>query len=504
MATRYISQSGGVFSGGTACNGQTAVSVATFNGLTPAAGDINWFCGTITSSITIGGSGSSGNVITFNWDTGSRISVTFGGIINVGSQGFLLFDGGTPCGPGTSCYANESASPTGYPSNITGIMEATANGSSLANQNTSTQAFFGCSGCHDIEIRNLIIRNLYIHNLASDSTANADSGSFVFQCSSGQTACTGNLLIHDNDIHDTGNAISLEHFSAATIKIYNNEMWHNNWAIENSGNGTRTLFVYNNHWHDATNWDTSLDTYHHNGIHNFMNTSSDSLGLYVYNNKADGDWGSCCTTSNFLFTETAPPANFFVFNNVVIQSCNSNTEPANFAHTVNAGAGPAFYNNTFLGCGTTSSNVTAVELFGTTVTFENNAIEKYGQYVVTGSSATFSTLDYNTYGAIGLSGNSPWQFGATGDATFANWQSTSGGDSHGQKVSSLNVNASGAPNAGSPLLGVGNNLTSLCTGNLTPLCSDINGIGRPSSGAWAVGAFNGASTFSTVCCAIYP
>jgi len=71
-------------------------------------------------------------------------------------------------------------------------------------------------------------------------------------------------------------------------------------------------------------------------------------------------------------------------------------------------------------------------------------------------------------------------------------------------VSSLNVNASGAPNAGSPLLGVGNNLTSLCTGNLTPLCSDINGIGRPSSGAWAVGAFNGASTFSTVCCAIYP
>lgn len=505
MTTTYISQSGGLFSGGSACNGQTAVSVATFNASTPSAGNIYYLCGTITSPLTIGGSGSAGNVIQFLWDAGARISVAFGNSINVGSQGYLLFDGGIPCGPNTACYANESASPTGYPASITGIIEATANGSGLANQNVATQAFNGCSACHDIEIRNLIIRNLYQHTSTSDATANADGGNWVFQCGSGQSACTGTFLIHDNDIHDTGNALSMQHFSSATIKVYNNEFWRNNWAYENSGNGTRTTFFYNNHCHDATNWDTTGDTYHHNCIHSYMNTSSDSTDFYIYNNQSDGDWGTCCTTSNFLFIETAPPANLYVFNNLVIQKC-SNSEYGVSTRTQSAGAGfSLFANNTLLGCASTASNVEAIDLYGTGLVYENNAIENYGQYVVTGSTASFTTLDYNSYGGIGLSGNSPWQFGATGDNTFAAWQTSSSGDTHGQKLTSLNVNSSsGVPNSGSGLIGAGTNLTSLCSGNLTPLCSDKNGIARPSSGAWTVGAVSAASSFVTTVSSIWP
>lgn len=505
MTTRYVSQSGGLFTGGSACNGQTAISASAFNTTVQSPGDINWLCGTITSSLTVDGSGSSGSVVQILWDTGARVSVTFGSIINVGSQGFLLFDGGTPCGPGTACYANESASPTGYPSNITGIVEATANGSALANQNTSTQAFMGCSACHDIEIRNLIIRNLYQHTLTSDNTNNADSGSFVFQCSSGQSACTGTISIHDNDIHDTGNALSMEHFSSATIKVFNNEFWRNNWAYENSGNGTRTTFFYNNHCHDAVNWDSTLDTFHHNCIHSFMNTSSDSLGFYIYNNLSDGDWGTCCTTSNFLFIETAPPASLNVFNNVAIQKC-SNTNPPISTRTQNAGAGFALIaNNTFLGCSSVGSNVESLDLFGTSIVCENNAMENYGQYVVTGSTATFTTLDFNSYGAIGISGNSPWQFGATGANTFASWQTASSGDAHGQKLASLGVNGStGVPNSNSGLVGAGTNLTSLCTGNLAPLCFDKNGQARPSVGNWTSGALNAANIFVTSVSTIWP
>ena len=500
--TRYVSQSGGLFSGGNNCNGQTAISVATLSSTVQSPGDVNWLCGTITSGFTVDGSGSNGNPIQFLWDTGARISVPDGQIINLNSESYLLFDGGTPCGPGSSCYLNESISPTGYPSNITGIIEATANGSALANQNTTTQAFYGCSPCGGtIEIRNLIPRNLYQHTSTSDETANADSGNFVFQCSSGATACTGTILIHDNDIHDTGNALSMEHFSAATIKVYNNEFWNNNWAVELSGNGTRTFFFYSNHCHDAKNWDTvggaSPDLYHHNCIHEFMNTSSDSLGDYEYNNRSDGDWGTCCTTSNFLFTETAPPANHFVFNNVVIQKC-SNTELGHFTRTQSSAAGPTVYNNTYEGCASVGSNVEAVEWNGTGQVIENNAIENYGQYVTSTASATFTTLDYNFYGAIGMSGNSPWVCNGNNDANFAAWQASCSGDSHGGKLTSLGVNTStGVPNVGSGLLGVGVNLTSLCTGNLVPLCSDLNGNARPSGGAWTVGALNAAPATPT-------
>jgi len=453
------------------------------------AGNTIHLC-SFVGGFSILGSGSSGNPLIFKWESGSAVSAAFGPLINVNSQGYLLFDGGTPCGQGTTCYANEAANPTGYPSGITGIVEATANGSGLAHQSVTTQAFEGCSGCHDIEIRNLIIRNLYQHTSTSDNTSSADSGNFAFQCSSAATACTGVISIHDNDIHDNGNALSMEKFSSATINIYNNEFWHNNWALENSGNGTRTLFFYGNHCHDASNWDTGADTYHHNCIHNYMNTSSDSLGLYIYNNRSDGNWGTCCTTSNFLFIEVAPPANLYVFNNVAIQQC-VNSNPPITTRTQNAGAGFALLaNNTFLGCATTSSNVEAIDLYGTGITAENNATENYGQYVVTGT-ASFTTLDYNFYGAIGTSGNSPWVCNGTNDATFANWKSSCGGDSHGNKLTSLGVNSStGVPTGGSGLIGVGVNLTSLCTGNLVPLCSDLNGNARPSSGAWTAGALN--------------
>lgn len=490
----YVGQnSAGANNGADCADARTVSSLARVDW---TAGNTIHLCGTITAGFSVQGSGTPGNVITVKWESGARISVASGQIINLnGAASYLLFDGGTACGPSTTCYSNEFASQTGYPAGITGIIEATANGSALANHNTSTEAFSDCSGCHDIEIRNLIVRNLYVHSSMSDSTSSADTGSFVFQCSSGGAACTGTISIHDSDIHDTGNAISLEHFSAATINIYNNEMYHNNWEIENSGNGARTLFVYGNHWHDAKNWDTTADTFHHNGIHNYMNTASDSLGFYVYNNRSDGDWGPCCATASFLFTEVAPPANYYVWNNIVIQSCNNNTEPANQSYTVNSGAGPKFYNNSFFGCASTSGNVDAADLYGTGLAWENNAVQGYGQYIHVGPGFTDTVFDYNVYGPIGISGNPPWQCASSGLISLLTFGAACGVDLHSLKVTLVSL-TTGAPSAGSPLIGAGANLTSLCTGNLASLCSDINGVARPASGAWTVGAYTSVASGS--------
>src|SRR5581483_9018250 len=56
------------------------------------------------------------------------------------------------------------------------------------------------------------------------------------------------------------------------------------------------------------------------------------------------------------------------------------------------------------------------------------------------------------------------------------------------------LNSAGVPQAGSAAIGAGANLTSLCTGNLVPLCSDIAGNPRPSTGAWDAGAYESTTT----------
>ena len=488
--TFYVAQSAGTFSGGTACNGQAAESIATFNAGTEAAGNTYYFCGTITTTVNIHGSGNSSSPITFKWDTGSRISQPVAQAINLnGSSSFLLFDGGTPCGPGTSCDTAEQANMTGYVSGQTGIIEATANGSGLANQSFTSQAFINCNGCHDIEIRNLIIRNLYQHTSMTDTTMSIDAYAFTFECLIGSGCGTGPISIHDSTIHDNGNAIDLDRTVDSTINIYNNDFYRNNWAIGNSGNGTRTVNIHDNHIHDASNWDTSNDFFHHNGLHNFMNVATDSLALNFYNNLIDGNWGNCCTTATSLFTEVDSPNNFNVFNNVTIQY------PGNLAPAYDYQAtGGVFANNTSIGVATTPSNTNAVQIYAATtgVAFENNVIQGYGQYLYIQAGASFTTFDYNTYGPKGESGTNAWQTGSSGSSSFSGWQKVCSCDSHGQYNASLNVSSLGAPASGSVVLGAGTNLTDLqitALNSATSAGDTLSLVTRPASGAWAAGAY---------------
>jgi len=497
--TVYVAQSAGTFSGGTACNGKNAESVATFNSGTESAGSIYYLCGTITTGIKINGSGSSGSVITMIWDTGARVSQPVAqGIYLNGNSAYWLFDGGVACGPGTNCDAVEAANQTGYATGQTGIIEATANGSALANQNPTSQAFYGCSsGCHDIEIRNLIIRNMYQHTNMSDSTNNVDGGTFIFSCVS---CASGTISIHDSSIHDNGNAVSLTTTSGTTLNVYNNDFYRNNWAVAPTGRGTRMVNIHDNHFHDASNWDTTDDAFHHNGVHVFMTTATDSLGINIYNNLSDGNWGNCCTTATQVFIDTggfSVPDNVNVFNNVVIQY------PGNLAPAWEYSATTGLVaNNTALGVCTTPSNTYALGIGSgaTGLNVENNFIQCYGQLIQFNPGATFTLWDYNTYGPPGISGVGTWDHANTGFNAFAAWQTACSCDSHGQSQSTLHTSAIGAPQGGSPLvgqgasalIGAGANLTSL---GITALDSDTSAggtrtpVSRPTTGPWTAGAF---------------
>jgi hypothetical protein len=490
----YIAQSSAGSNNGSNC--ANAFGVTFFNssgnwgsgGSQIGPGTTVHLCGTITSTLSVNGNGAAGNPIVVLWESGARLSMPYGQFVNLnGSFGNLVFDGGIPCGPGSNCAAVEAAHLTTYASGQAGMIEATANGSGLANQNTETQAFYNCSGCHDIEIRNMIVRNLYRHTSTGDDTDSADTGNFVWQSPYGSAGMLGVISFHDSVVHDTGNSISIQRGNATTFNIYNIDFGRNNWALEYSGNGTRTLNFHDNRCHDAANWDTADDKFHHNCVHSYMNVATDSIATNLYNNLSDGDWGSCCTTDIGLYNEVASPANFNVYNNVAIQH-SGNTAPA-WQYGATTGM---FVNNTAIGSATTSGNSAGIQISGTNIRYENNATEGWGQYIVVQGGTTFTAFDNNQYGAIGQSGNAPWQYGSNGVNTFSSWKSVCSCDSHGANPAHLNVDSMGMPQSGSSLIGAALNLTGM---GMAPLDWDTSAgdtrssVQRPGSGAWDVGSY---------------
>ena len=445
-------------------------------------------CGVITSTLTMYGSGTPGNDIEIKWEPGARISQPVAQAINInGASSYLLFDGGIPCGPGTACDAIEAANMTGYATGQTGIIEATANGSALANQIAGSQAFFGCAGCHNIEIENLIIRNLYIHSSASDTTNSADAFDYTWTCVNGSGCGPGIVSIHDSTIHDNGNAININETSGTTVNIYNDDFYQNNWGVGISGSGTRTVSIYDNHFHDTANWDTTTDAFHHNGVHIFMNSSTDSMGINIYNNLSDGNWGSCCSTATQVYVDTNPwqvPDDVNVFNNACIQSAGNSAPCLEYGALTGLVA-----NNTLIGVCTGNDNTYGISIGGssTAVTVQNNIVQCYSQYFQLNSGAGITAWDYNTYGPNPYpSGAGEWDCDGVSYNTFTTWQSGCHYDTHGQQISNLNLSTVGIPQAGSPVIDAGANLTSY---GILALDSDAAGVARPSTGAWDAGAF---------------
>src|SRR5579872_2267748 len=66
-------------------------------------------CGTFTSQMVGHGSGSSSSPITIHFESGAKISVPYcptNGCMNLNGLSWITVDGGTPCGPSTSCNSS--------------------------------------------------------------------------------------------------------------------------------------------------------------------------------------------------------------------------------------------------------------------------------------------------------------------------------------------------------------------------------------------------------------
>lgn len=103
-------------------------------------GDTVHLCGTLTSPITVQGSGTTGSPITILFESGAKFSAPYWAantkVIDLGSYNYLTVDGGT-----------------------NGIIECTDNGGALGHQ---TNVYGVDSYGDNITIQNLTIQNLYV------------------------------------------------------------------------------------------------------------------------------------------------------------------------------------------------------------------------------------------------------------------------------------------------------------------------------------------------------
>jgi hypothetical protein len=553
-ATHYVSQIGsGSFPSGANCTGKvtTAVTSSFYSGASP--GDTIYICGVVSTHFTFSTTGTSGSPITIIFDSGAALSSPNCGTSACWnfSGAYQVWNGGTPCGKGSTCANNESASPIGYTGG-TGYIEANLNGTAgsacAAGTCTPTAGYSQLIGISaaNVTLENLIIRNAYRHTSYSDTLGGAQDFTCVATYASNQTVL--NSTFHDCSAGD--NFIG----TISNVKLWNNNLWNINWGFSSGGTGancsnpTSNWSVAGNFFGNTAVWDDSNDSYHHDQF--FLFADSNYTGCFshfrIYNNWFQQPLGINDTAMMYL--SGGLYRDFLVFNNLfdnggattgpddalITQSTSdcpsgfqcSNSSGANYhAPTRNntLTSAMAWYNNTIYGGGPTIApgNQGCIGQ-GTQLTFVDNVSGGCNQAVYDQYSMQPFRQDYNVYGNV--TSSKVFASDCCGFfTTLAAWQTIlqtnlyAGGTANPETHSALTVSGSLglgtalAPQSGSIVLSTsGINLTSVCSLDTTEgawmndtqyLCTDTTaantrvGSSRPSGATpWTPGAYQSAAS----------
>ena len=482
VASVFVAQTSAGAANGSSC--ANAKPAAWFNdasnwgpGQSIAPGAIVGLCGTISSDLTVQGSGSAGNPITIYFEPGAKLSQPACAevCLTLSDRSYITVDGGQ-----------------------NGIIENTANGTGLAND--VADSAIAADPCTNCTIEYVTIQNIYVRRSQSDTGAGA-SGSGCMSVSG------SNLTVADNTMDYAHWCVYVDenrHTTDSNLRFYGNDISNTDHGIalafydDAGGAGLGPFYFYDNYVHDYTAWDSgAADTYHHDGFHCFAAGSGVpdiGGGLYIYNNVWGGNVGPQNATAQIFLEGTAsgtpcatPSTPIYLFNNV--EQASQIGSPDDAYWTLASGTIHA-YNNTLLGNGSDAC-FDFNDQTTPAATIENTLISGCRIEIGNGSAGLpygGMTPDYNLYAASGgnafLCNNTVYAF-----SQFSKWQSCIGGDSHSRTTANAQVNSDGTLKPVSPAIGAGANLTSLCTGALAPLCSDIYGVPRPVTGPWNTGAF---------------
>lgn len=455
-------------------------------------------CGTISGAITAHGNGTSAQPITILFDAASHGQISMPALP---TSGALILDG-------TSYIVVDGGG--------TGIIQSTSNGSpsSLCSSSTYTNSVMSiaihASNASNVTIKNLTIGPVYVHVCTADDSTNHPALSPPYPTAIYFLGAS-NFTIQNNTIHDGG---WLLFGTGNYIYVENNNLYYMDHGFGGGTGSTNStfhdLYFINNHLHDTNVWNTDDNSFHHDGIHLWGYCDSGSTvcttgyiyNVYIYNNLFDGAFGSQNVTS-WVFLE-ANIQDVYVFNNY-------------FNGTNALGWGPALceiqgvsvqsYNNTVVGYSTTSGNTNAAFYIGGPQTVSrNNLVSTSNSLIGTtlwtylqGEGSYTYTLSNNVYANGGANSfvwcnpANPTSCSYYNQSQYSSWAAVSG-ETNGSYSTSALINSDGTLQAGSPAIGAGANLYSLCNGQPNPgvgaLCYDKNGSPRPSSGPWDAGAFN--------------
>jgi len=445
-------------------------------------------CGTITvgantEALIFQGSGTSGNPVTLYFESGAVLSSPewppqgSGGAIDASNQNYIVINGNGGANGATQ-----------------GVIEATATGDTGAACPSASCTYHNDSnGIEADSSNNLTVEGLSIIDMYVTAPGVPDGGGGACMWGHGSSK---NWTITNNLMHDVSWCINLQYDSGTSsgITISNNQIYNIDHGIAiggpASGNTLNNVNIYGNNIHDYSNWDTPGDVWHHDGVHiwGYNDNGSDTIsGVNIYNNQFGGCIGQNVTAHIFMEANAGNMKSVAIYNNTLIDTCNG--ADTDGLLTTGVDGGYQIYNNTFMG---TSADTCAGTSSSPNITFVNNVVSGCGtlQYIASGGSFVSGGLHNNIY--ANCSGSNCYVYQGNYSGSFSTWQSATSQDaSPSAYVASANLSATGAPQAGSAVIGAGANLTSL---GISTLDSDIIGKQRPTSGTWTAGAYSNSAS----------
>jgi len=466
----YIAQSAAGSGNGSNCANADAIADLTWGGGNMVdAGDTLHLCGTITSTLTIGASGSEGSVITVAFESGAKFSkaawgTTSSAAIYATGKDYITIDGQT-----------------------NGIIENTDNGTALGTQQQSHGVYV--TGGSNWTIQDLTIKEIYARTPRSNTDSNdygvgintknvslltVDGNTIygAYYCLV-HTATSGNpsgLTINDNDLSQMSTGIKI--------------------ALDGATNYS-SIIISNNKIYDTYVWDGAWggSWFHRDGIHTWGNYAANSLGsITISGNEFSGDWGVSAHVTAFIYlTDYTFPA--VIYNNLFVPTTGTASNGYIDYHCYSSDGDVKVYNNTFDGPSSTSAGYNAIYvtgLGGGTADIYNNIIKDVYIAIYDNSTNNFViTADNNDYynlTSVGRDGDPDWY------ETIASWRTFLGGcPNAGNDCDSITDNpsldANFRPDSGDdPVVETGYDTSAIVT-------TDKDGVARPQGTAVDMGAY---------------
>jgi hypothetical protein len=511
-----------------------------------AAGNTLHICGTISVAAGAGaiicqGSGSSGSPITIKFEAGAILQAPYFGTggaagIDCSGQSWITINGGNT----GSATGSTNGTPPSYWTG--GIIQNYANGTSGTSacpgiNNTGTAActyqvnpttLIEALGVNHFIVENLSMSNAYVQT-ATDTVGGGSKSEMGIDISG------SNWTITNNQIHDDGDGIDNTTYGNDTNDVVSyNYFSEDGWGMGCAG-GSNTAGPYYFHDNWLHNWDRwTLGSTHVNGMFCYAAGGGGVSSLYLYNNVADGNQGTCCWTAWWHFGADAGSNAFngtglVMFNNITVSTIYN----GNGLLQLSGGSNNQIYNNAFIQVADANSatnnnlaqciNSTWDVAPANTITFRNNILSGCTQPITLNGVASF-TASNNAYGNIPATSPPAFAWTGVGSAnTLSAWQSVCRCDSESITASlpaaafpDLTITGSpyvleGVPSAGFPGLEYGANLSSIATGALAALANSTtagNTVSSPearpsgtcstqgTSSCWDIGPYevsNGAS-----------